>query len=588
MKFSIPILILLTALLTELAGCSGVPAQRSATANSSIRQEVNNAVQSMQPKAVPPSIESVQDALLPPIQTDPGKKVSDRFDLAVQNAPVTQVLMAIANGTPYSMLISSDVTGNVTLDLKNVTIKEALDTLRDLYGYEYRVQGTRIMILPNTLQTRVFQLNYLSGRRTGSTDVRITSSSISGNSGNSNGTNGNTSSTSSSGSTGSNNGNGNSSGGGASGYGSTSVTTRSDADFWGDVRQALTTIVGNAEGRSMVLNSESGVIVVRALPAEIRNVEAYLRATQLVIERQVMLEAKIIEVNLSDGYQAGVNWAAFSQGNNSQGAFGQVDNSTSLRALGNAAAGLANGSVSAIPGAGGSLTGAGSGAGFFGLAFQTSNFAALLNFLQTQGTINVLSSPRIATLNNQKAVLKVGNDDYYVTGVTAGSTVVGTTGTTTNTPTFTTQVFFSGIALDVTPQIDDNENIVLHVHPAISSVSNGAVAIPTGDANVKQIFLPTNAIRESDSIVRVQDGRIVAIGGLMKQSVNNTRNQLPGLGDAPVVGEAFGNRNNQSQKQELVILIKPTIIRGDSSWQQDLLDVQERMNDYAPHASADK
>jgi MSHA biogenesis protein MshL len=345
------------------------------------------------------------------------------------------------------------------------------------------------------------------------------------------------------------------------------------------VRQALSTIVGNSEGRSMVLNPESGVIVVRAMPAEIRNVESYLRATQLVIERQVMLEAKIIEVNLSDSYQAGVNWAAFSQSANSRGAFGMVDGNSTLRGLDNATAGLAGSSVSALPGAAGSLAGAGEG--FFGLALQTSNFAALLNFLETQGTVNVLSSPRIATLNNQKAVLKVGSDDYYVTSVTAGSTVVGTTGTTTNTPSYSTQVFFSGIALDVTPQIDENDNIVLHVHPAISSVSSGKTAIPTGDANIKQIFLPTNEIRESDSIVRVQDGRIVAIGGLMKQASNNMRNQIPGLGDAPVVGAAFGNRNKQSQKQELVILIKPTIIRGDSSWQQDLLDVQGRIGEPA-------
>jgi MSHA biogenesis protein MshL len=138
-------------------------------------------------------------------------------------------------------------------------------------------------------------------------------------------------------------------------------------------------------------------------------------------------------------------------------------------------------------------------------------------------------------------------------------------------------VFFSGIALDVTPQIDDGENIVLHVHPAISTVSQGKTSLPTGDATVKQVYLPTNEIREADSIVRVQDGRIVAIGGLMKQSQTNTGNQLPGTGNMPVASEIFGNKNQRLVKQELVILIKPTIIRGTSDWQADLTATQERL-----------
>lgn len=565
-----------------LVGCAGQSSIQQGYVRDTIQGELKQAREARSAPVAPANLDL---SLLPPLQTDaprPSTAADGRFDLSVQNAPAIQVFQGIVSGTQYSMLVAPEVTGNLTITLRNVTVREALNAIRDMYGYEYRVQGNRINILPNTLQTRVFQVNYLASRRIGTTDMRVSSSSQAGTTSGTGttGTTGTTTNTTSTGTaTGTTNAYGSTAASGSN-SGSAVVSTRTDSDFWKEVKEALTAIVGSADGRSVVLSPASGVIVVRGFPADIRNVETYLRATQGVIERQVMLEAKIIEVNLSDAYQAGVNWGAFHSGSNGSGNFaiGNIDSSTTLAALGNSTTTISNSNATITTGLGGAISAAtGATSGFVGLALQTSNFAALLNFLETQGTVNVLSSPRIATLNNQKAVLKVGSDDYYVTAVSAGSSTVANGVQSNTSPSYTTQVFFSGIALDVTPQIDDGENIVLHVHPAISTVSQGKTSLPTGDATVKQVYLPTNEIREADSIVRVQDGRIVAIGGLMKQAQNNTSNQLPGIGNMPVASEIFGNKNQKLVKQELVILIKPTIIRGTSDWQADLTATQERL-----------
>jgi len=174
------------------------------------------------------------------------------------------------------------------------------------------------------------------------------------------------------------------------------------------------------------------------------------------------------------------------------------------------------------------------GKGFYGVAFQSASFAALLTFLETQGDVRVLSSPRIATINNQKAVLKVGRDELFVTNITTNQTSSGNT--TTSSPTVTLQPFFSGIALDVTPQIDDNGSVMLHVHPTVSVVTENAKPIDLGTLGRYTLPLASSAINETDSIVRVRDGEIVAIGGLMQQESSLDRSGVPGLSTAPVVG----------------------------------------------------
>jgi MSHA biogenesis protein MshL len=361
-----------------------------------------------------------------------------------------------------------------------------------------------------------------------------------------------------------------------------------DSDFWADLTRALGTIVGAADGRNVVVNPSSGVVLVRAFPIELRNAEKYLRATQLIAERQVMLEAKIIDVTLSENFQSGVNWGAFnSYQNNGSSAFGVTSPGATLTAGSTGSPQTLNNALTITPGKFGSVAASVLGKGFIGLAFQTSNFAALLNFLESQGNVSVLSSPRIATLNNQKAVLKVGTDEFFVTDltVTAGTTTsLGTTGPSTITPQF--RSMFSGISLDVTPQIDEEGNIILHVHPAITAISESQKTIDLGGATgVISVPLAVSNINETDSIVRVQDGNIVAIGGLMRQAQTSDHSQLPGA--TGFAANVLGQRGATLSKRELVILIKPTMIDSDRAWAQDLKGVQERVLAYPPVRPAD-
>ncbi len=539
--------LLLAITVVAVGGCAE-PSRRDATYDH-INRDLDRAVQNRAKQAAP---DAVSEALLPPLAMEMPrsavKPLVSRFDLNVNNAPANQVYMAVISGTRYSMIVHPDVKDPISVNLKDVTVFEALDALRDLYGYEYKVQGTRIMVQPVTVQTRIFQVNYLQATRRGETDVSVSSGSITGSTAP-----------------------GAAPGAASRSTGSTRVTTATESNFWADITKSLNAIVAGGEGRSVIVNPQSGVIVVRALPSELRSVESFLKAMQLVVERQVMLEAKIIEVTLREGAQAGINWAAFNRDGARAAAAGVITPGTTL---GNTGA-LKTSPFIATLGSASSLAAGAITGGIFGLALQTNNFAALLSFLETQGTLNVLSSPRIATINNQKAVLKVGTDEFFVTNVSTTSTA-SATGTTTS-PTITMQSFFSGIALDVTPQIDENDNILLHIHPSVSNVTEKRKIIDLGAAGSFTLPLASSDVNESDTIVRVQNNNIVAIGGLMKQQTTTDRSQVPGVGDAPGIGKLFRQRASTLVKTELVILLKPTIIHSDRNWEQDLVETQGRI-----------
>ena len=510
--------------------------------------------------------ESLERALLPPVELGmpsvPGLELEQRFDLSVNNAPAAQVFMSIVSGTRYSMLIHPQVTGAISVNLKDVTVEEALSALRDLYGYDYKIEGTRIFVQAAGLQTRLFQVNYLPGQRRGLTEVRVQSGAV---------TDAAPVAATAGGATTT------SAGPASRSLESTRIRTDQQSDFWADLRTALLAIIGTGEGRSVVVTAQSGVVVVRAFPSELRAVENYLNATRLSVERQVMLEAKIVEVTLSQAYQAGINWAAFSSAGVS---VGQVNQGTVLQPRG--AGRIQTAGASSLPGrdlVNNSIV----GGPVFGLAVATRNFAALLTFLESQGDVQVLSSPRIATVNNQKAVLKVGTDEFFVTNVSTTSTTTGAA--TQTTPTVTVQPFFSGIILDVTPQIDVNGNIILHIHPSVSEVTESTRVVNLG-GQVAEIRLPLakSSVSETDSIVRVNDGNIVAIGGLMTVDVRDERSGLPGVTDEGI-GQLARNRGRTVRKKELVILLKPTVVQSDRNWEQDLRETRGRFEAMHPRGA---
>ncbi len=586
-----------------LGGCVASPA-RQATTFDQIGTEL---AKGGTDRAKPAQSDAVGAALLPPLRIEMpaayGKPLEQKFDLVVNNAPANQVFMGIVNGTRYSMLVHPDVTGAISVNLKDVTVLEALGAIREIYGYEYKVEGNRIVIQPVTIQTRIFKVNYLVGRRQGASDTRVHSGSI------------NTTSSSPTSTPGSTPGAGGTT---SSVQESSSIYTSTRNDFWADLEDSVRTVIGcrmptrsagggaggtaggasgaqrNVEtvsgrgvdgcdgGRSVVINPQSGVVVVRAMPAEQRDVSVFLNASQLSVERQVILEAKILEVELNDGYQAGVNWAGIANLGRSSVSIGRSSGGFRTNSGANTGVQL----VTATPDANGTPTANSAIDGFtynplltatngvFGFAIANQNFASLLEFLQTQGNVQVLSSPRIATLNNQKAVLKVGTDEFFVTSVST-TTTTGTA--TTTTPTVTLQPFFSGIALDVTPQIDENNIITLHVHPSVSKVSTVNKLVDLGTAGSINLPLASSNVSETDSIIRAQDGQVVAIGGLMKQTMSEARSQVPGVGDVPFLGSLFRQTNQGAVKKELVILLKPTVIQGDGSWQQNIQGAQQRI-----------
>lgn len=210
------------------------------------------------------------------------------------------------------------------------------------------------------------------------------------------------------------------------------------------------------------------------------------------------------------------------------------------------------------------------GGGLFGLAFATDGFQAVLGFLETRGDVQILSSPRVATLNNQKAVLKVGTDEYFVTGVSGGSTTAATSGTTSATstlPTIALTSFFSGISLDVTPQIDEGNSITLHVHPSVTTVTEKTKQVDLGSIGNYRFPMASSSVNETDTLVRIQDGNIVAIGGLMQMENNRKSSGLPGTSDIPFFSYLFGNKSALGRKKEVIVLIKPTIIRTAADWE---------------------
>jgi MSHA biogenesis protein MshL len=312
-------------------------------------------------------------------------------------------------------------------------------------------------------------------------------------------------------------------------------------------------------------------MAVRGMPEELRQVDKFLKAAQISVERQVMLEAKIVEVELRDGFQSGIDWSALKNGGGATGAMGILSgNSTSNTLVSGVQANLPGFAVStAAPLLADGISLPQAGSGLFGLAFATDGFQAVLGFLETRGDVQILSSPRIATLNNQKAVLKVGTDEYFVTGVSGGSNTSGgaTTGATTTLPSISLTPFFSGISLDVTPQIDQGNNITLHVHPSITTVTEKTKQIDLGAIGNYRFPMASSSVNESDTVVRIQDGNIVAIGGLMQVESNRRSSGIPGVSDVPVLSSIFGNRANTGRKREVVVLIKPTIVRTSADWE---------------------
>jgi MSHA biogenesis protein MshL len=508
-------------------------------------------------QAPAPAVTAVEAA---PTRAEP------RFDLNVDNAPARAFFLGLVDGTPHNMLVHPDVRGQVSMQLKQVTVEEVLSATRELYGFDYRRVSTGYLVLPATLQTRMFHLNYLDLKRLGVSKTRISSGQITeSQAANSQGAG--SAAAMGEGSTGDT--------GSTSDVTGTSVVTQNSSDFWESIAENLKAIIGVAEDksgeRSVVVNRQSGVVVVRAMPGELRDVADYLVKTEATVTRQVVLEAKIVEVELNDAYQAGINWAGVLTNGGDQYFIGQ---STPRGGLGGDLLAPPGVQVPIAPGnpINGFITNALGGA--FTLAADLGDFNAFIELLGLQGRTRVLSSPRVSTLHNQKAVIKAGSDEFFVTGISSDTT---TGESTTTTVDIELTPFFSGVALDVTPQINDQGEVLMHIHPTVSDVTDQQKELSVR-GQTDSLPLALSQIRESDSIVRARSGQVIVIGGLMRQTRKEQDYKTPFLGDVPGIGRLFRSERNQSSTVELVILLRPLVV-SDNDWTQLVRESDTRIED---------
>lgn len=511
------VIILVTSIVTS---CAWTPRQTRDTSTiddieTALAESSQPAQQAEKPVAPP---EAVTNALLPPLTTSAIAGSGDeRFDVFVNEVEARSFFIGLVKDTSYNMVVHPEVSGKISLELNDVTIAQVMDVVRDVYGFPYKKRGRMYQVMPSGVRSEVFQIDYLSLKRRGISETKVTNGNVS------------DAGTSNTGDDGEDNissdGTGNNE---TSGTVGTQILTETESDFWAELERTLAVLVSNSPNASVVVTPQAGIVVVRAMANDVELVRDYLRRAELIMRRQVVLEAKIMEVELSEGFQTGINWSKISSPLGDSAVYSMTGTSPENTA-----------------------------GGIFGVAFDSDSFSGVIELLETQGSVQVLSSPRISTVNNQKAVIKVGRDEFFVTDIS--NTTTTSTGTTTNNPEVELTPFFSGIALDVTPQINDTDEIILHIHPSISEVEDQTKVINLGGQLV-ELPVALSTIRETDSIVFARDQQVVVLGGLMQnRSIDNSAG-TPLLGQLPLVGHLFSQQRNATSKSELVILLKPTIM----------------------------
>ncbi len=481
-----------------------------------------------------------------------------RFRVSAKDVSAPEFFASLMQDDRYSVAVHPGVSGVITLDLREVTLPEVLQTVAEMYGFDIRRVGNIYHVYPAELKTETFSVNYLMMTRDGQSRTAVNTGAISqsknngststGSSGSNNNTNNNSSGTNSSSST-----NG------------TQIDTDTRSDLWAELQKALIGLIGNGEGRVVVTNPQAGLVTIKAMPSELKAVREFLQTSEQHLKRQVILETKILEVKLSEGYEQGVQWDKFNiwNGKALMTASSQVTMPTTSNTI---------------------ATALGGGASF---TLSEGNFNTVVNLLKTQGDVNTLSSPRVTATNNQKAVIKVGNDEYFVTGIS--STTQSNTTSSSTSPDIELTPFFSGIALDVTPQIDDDNNVLLHVHPSVIDITeqqkkidlSGLNGSSTATSSTVTLPMAFSNIRESDTVVQAKSGDIIVIGGLMRTNKEQQVSKVPWLGDLPGVGELFTNKKDVTSKTELVIMMKPQVVNADT-WQQQLQRSEQLLEKWYP------
>lgn len=410
------------------------------------------------------------------------------YTLSFREADIREILTVLSRKSELNIIVDPDVKGEVTVDLKEVTITKALDCLLNPLGLEYKKEANLIRVSPVKMQTKRFILNYLITKRAGSGTI--------------------------SGSAGENKGGDGEEEGPADIAAFIKVETSDTSDLWKEIEEGLKGI-SSGKGR-LVINKMSGSVIATDFPQNLARMSEFLETIEDSAQRQVMIQANIIEVVLFDEYQMGIDWSAVFNHNDFKGTLTQTLNP---------------------------------GTEVFQINFlDIDDFSLLLDAMSKQGKTVVLSSPKISTLNNQPAVIKVATEDVYWERDIVDSTYGGNPWAISSPRWITI-----GILLKVTPQIGSDGLIIMDIHPSITD-KVGESKSPEGDV------APILDVRETNTVVKVRDGQTIIIAGLLQKREEDEVTSVPFLGKIPFLGILFSKTVQNNKKTELIIMLTPKVV----------------------------
>lgn len=414
-------------------------------------------------------IDQIEDKPRPPPQ---------RFDFTLRKADLRGLLLEFAKATHLNFVFGPEIAGEVTAELKQLTLDEALEAILRPLNLTFRREGVLIRVLRRQVETRVFHLNYVGTVRSGSARIATAGARLSGS--------------------------------------ASSVGSDDKADLFGDVEAGIKVLL-SADGR-VAVNKFVDTIVVTDFPEHLQRVADYIQQIASTAQRQVLIEATIAEVTLSNELQFGINWNVVANVASLSGTFSQTLSP---------------------------------GGGLFQVGVSREKVAVLLNALAHQGRLNLVSSPKISTLNNQRALIRVGREDVFFSVTRTPPRVIGESETIISTP----QVILLGLTLSVTPQVGEDGFITMSILPSLAERSGEATS-RSGDV------VPIVDVRETETVVRVRNGETIVIAGLIQKRENDNIDAVPVLGDLPLVGPLFRRIKRTGDKTELAIFLTPTIMTG--------------------------
>ncbi|MEX2517470.1 MAG: secretin N-terminal domain-containing protein [Gammaproteobacteria bacterium] len=504
--------------------------------------------ESAEPAANIPAL--VQQAPILPEPSPPAP--TERYTVVVNEVPVRELLFALARDAEMNIDIYPGIAGEVTLNAVDQTLPQILDRISRQADIRYEFDDQNLYISPDSPFFRSYKVNYVNMSRDTTSSNRL-ATQIS--------------------TTGGDGGIGGQGGGGAQGGGgqgsnnsTTDIESISNNRFWQTLTQNIQALVGDdvATGQSAELpvsanvipSPETGVINVRATNKQHEFVRAHIDRVIESAQRQVMIQATIVEVSLSDEYQAGIDWSALDI----------FDSSISI------ASSLATVPIPADTNR------------LLTLTYSGTDVSAAIRLLEQFGTTNVLSSPQLMAMNNQTALLKVVENFVYF----EIETDIVTSQTTSNTTVETTpRVVPVGIVMSITPQISETDAVILNVRPTISRIAElkqdpGPALFQSLNPNIGQLAeivneVPQIEIREMESMLRLNNGQTAVLGGLMQNQERDVTDSVPGFSRLPLVGRAFRADTRQFSKSELVIFLRPVVVRSPSI-NDDLQEYRQFLN----------